>query len=222
MKNVLLFIAAFLYATIILAQNGPKKDPADFLPIGYVIYEKITGDLNKDSVPDCVLIIKATDKSKIVMVENRGALDRNRRGIIILFNKNNQYELAAKNYTCFSSENEDGGVYFPPDLSVEIKKSNLYVHYAHGRYGYWRYTFRFKNADFDLIGYDASSGGVIIDKETSINFLTKKKMERVNVNDNAEGGDEVFKTTWRTIKVNGLIKLTGIKDFDELDVSGDE
>lgn len=222
MKNVLLFTVTFFYSAVAFGQAGQKKDPADFLPAGYVIYEKIIGDLNKDSVPDCVLIIKGTDKSKMVTVENRGESDRNRRGIIILFSKDNQYELAAKNYTCFSSENEDGGAYFPPDLSVEIKKNNLYVHYAHGRYGYWRYTFRYKNADFDLIGYDASSGGVIIDKETSINFLTKRKMERINVNDNAAGGDEVFKTTWKTIKVNGLIKLTAIKDFDELDVSGDE
>ncbi|MFV8332131.1 hypothetical protein [Flavobacterium sp. GSP14] len=126
--------------------------------------------------------------------------------------------MASKNYGCFSSENEDGGVYFPPELSVEIKKGNLCVHYAHGRYGFWKYTFRFKNSDFDLIGYDESNGGVVIESETSINFLTKKKLEKVNVNKNVEGGDEVFKQVWKNISINKLIKLSEIIDFDEFEI----
>ena len=175
--------------------------------------------MNKDGIEDCVLIIKGTDTSKIITDEYRGKLDRNRRGIIVLFNKKDHYELAVKNYNCFSSENEDGGVYFAPELSVEIKKGNLHVHYGHGRYGYWQYTFRFQNSDFELIGYDESNGGVVIESETSINFLTKMKQKKVNTNENAQGGDEVFKETWKKISVNKIIKLSEIKDFDELDMS---
>ena len=99
-------------------------DPISFIPKEYVIFEKVFGDLNMDGLPDCVLIIKGTDKTKIINDEYRGKLDRNRRGIIVLFKKNDHYDLATKNYDCFSSENEDGGVYFPPELSVEIKKVN--------------------------------------------------------------------------------------------------
>jgi hypothetical protein len=176
--------------------------------------------LNKDAVEDFILIIKATDTSKIITDEYRGKLDRNRRGIIVLLNKKDHYEVAVKNYSCFSSENEDGGVYFPPGLSIEIKKGNLYVHYGHGRYGYWEYTFRFHNTDLELIGYDESSNrGPIINRQTSISFLSKKKKETVNTNENAEGGDEVFKETWKNISVDRLIKLSEIKDFDELDMS---
>ena len=196
-----------------------KQNPIDFLPKGFVVFEKINGDLDKDGVEDCVLIIKGTDKNNIVKDEYRGKLDRNRRGIIVLFNKNNHYELAIKNYDCFSSENEDGGVYFAPELSMEIKNGILNVHYGHGRYGYWKYAFRFKNSDFELIGYDQSNGGPVIESETSINFLSKKKQEKVNTNENAEGGDEVFKETWKNITVNKLIKLSEIKDFDDLDMS---
>ena len=86
----------------------------------------VKGDLNKDALEDIVLIIKGTDKSKIIEDENRGKLDRNRRGIIVLLNKGNYYQLAAENYDCFSSENEDGGVYFAAELNVEIKKGNLH------------------------------------------------------------------------------------------------
>ena len=191
-------------------------DPISFIPKKYVIFEKVFGDLNMDGLPDCVLIIKGTDKTKIINDEYRGKLDRNRRGIIVLFKKNDHYDLATKNYDCFSSENEDGGVYFPPELSVEIKKGKLYVTYGHGRYGYWGYTFRFQKSDFELIGYDESNGAVVISSETSINYLTKIKATKKNINENAEGGDEVFKKTNKKIQVKKLIKLSEIKDFDGL------
>src|SRR5260221_924364 len=219
MKRLLILLSTFFTVTL-FGQTEEEKEPSNFLPNGYVIVEKINDDLNKDGIEDCVLIIKGTDKSKIVTDEYRGKLDSTSRGIIILFNKKDHYELAVKNYDCFSSENEDGGVYFPPELSIEIKKGNLYAHYGHGRYGYWEYTFRFQNSDFELIGYDESSdSGPIVNSETSINFLNKKKQEKVNVNENAEGGDEVFKETWKNIKVDRLIKLSEIKDFDELDMT---
>ena len=196
-----------------------KKNPNDFLQKGFIVFEKIKGDLNNDGIEDCVLIIKGTDKKQIIIDEYRGKLDRNRRGIIVLLDKKNHYELAIKNESCFSSENEDGGVYFAPELSVEIKKGNLFVHYGHGRYGYWQYNFRYQESDFELIGYESSNGGAVIESETSINFLSKKKQEKVNTIKNAEGGDEVFEETWKKIKVNRLIKLSEIKDFDELDMS---
>ena len=218
MKKLLIFLITTLTTTA-FGQVELKQNPSDYLPKGYVIFEKIIGDLNKDGIEDCVLIIKGTDTSKIIKDEYRGKLDRNRRGIIVLFNKKDHYELTVKNYNCFSSENEDGGVYFAPELSVEIKKGNLHVHYGHGRYGYWQYTFRFQNSDFELIGYDESNGGVVIESETSINFLTKMKQKKVNTNENAQGGDEVFKETWKKISVNKIIKLSEIKDFDELDMS---
>ena len=113
MKKLLIFLITTLTTTA-FGQVELKQNPSDYLPKGYVIFEKIIGDLNKDGIEDCVLIIKGTDTSKIITDEYRGKLDRNRRGIIVLFNKKDHYELAVKNYNCFSSENEDGGVYFAP------------------------------------------------------------------------------------------------------------
>lgn len=216
MKSLLILLTTII-TSFSFGQNPQDKDLKKFLPKGYVLFEKIKGDLNKDGLDDIALIIKATDKSKIINDEYRGELDRNRRGIIILLNKKNRYELVTKNYNCFSSENEDGGVYFAPELSVEIKKGNLYVHYGHGRYGFWKYTFRLKNLDLELIGYDSTNGGAVIESETSINFLSKKKLERINVNHESEGGDEVFRETWSKIKSNKIIKLSEIVDFDNLE-----
>ena len=207
------------------------QNPSDFVPKGYLIqryeggvfaegWNEIKGDLNNDGLEDIVLVIKGTDMHKIITDEDRGKLDRNRRGIIVLFNKKDHYELATKNYDCFSSENEDGGVYSAPELSVEIKKGRLFIHYLHGRYGDWSYTFRFQNSDFELIGYDENNNrGPVTESQTSINFSTKKKCENVNTNLNADDGEEKFKTTWGKIKIDKLIKLSKIKDFDELDLS---
>ena len=217
--NKLLIILLLTWTTTVFGQVEEKQQPSDFLPKGYVVFEKINGDLNKDGALDCVLIIKGTNKDSFVVNQFDEKVDRNRRGIIILFNKNDHYELAIKNDECFSSENEDGGVYFPPELSIKISKGNLYALYSHGRYGYWQYTFRYQNSDFELIGYDEGNGSAVVDSETSINFLTKKKQKKVNTNENAEGGDEVFTETWENIKVNRLIKLSEIKDFYELDMS---
>ena len=195
------------------------KPIADFIPAGYKILHEIHGDLNKDGAEDCVVIIKGTNKENVITDEYRGKLDRNRRGIIVLFNANKDYILATKNYDCFSSENEDGGVYFPPDLEVSVEKGKLYVHYGHGRYGYWTYTFRHQKSDFELIGYDSSDNfGPVVNSETSINFLTKKKVTKTNTNENAESGDEVFEEKTEKIKVDKLIRLSEIKDFDELEI----
>ena len=218
MRQLFLLIAVF-FTTTLFGQTKQEKELSNFVPKGFVISERINGDLNKDGIADCVLIIQGTDKKKIITDENSEKVDRNRRGIIILFNKNHHYELATKNYDCFSSANEDGGVYFAPELSIDIIKGNLCIHYGHGRYGFFRYTFRFQDSDFKLIGYDSSDdSGPVVNRETSINFLSKKKQIKENTNQNAtEEGDEIFKETWAKIQINKLVKLSDIKDFDKLD-----
>lgn len=213
--------------------NERHENPLDFIPKGYVLYtydggvsasgwKNITGDLNKDGKKDVVLIIKAISKSNIFQDEYRGELDRNRRGIIVLINKGNFYESISQNLNCFSSENEDGGVYFAPELGVEILKGNLKITYAHGRYGYWNYTFRFQNKDMELIGYDSyQSRGPIPQSEESINFLTKKKLFRDNLNkdDDNDNYVEKYKDTWTTFTIDKLLKLSEIDDFDELELN---
>ncbi len=200
-----------------MKQIMPADSITSFLPKGYTLFEKSRGDLNSDGKEDVILMIKGTDKNDFFKDENRGLLDRNRRGLIVLFKKENGYELADKNVDCFSSENEDGGVYFAPELSVEANKGKLIIHYGHGRYGFWSYTFRYQNSGFALIGYDASSNqGPTVLQETSINFITKKKIEKVNINPDIQDGAEVFEEKVSKVKESALLKLSKIIDFDEL------
>ncbi len=215
--------AVFTYKNQIPTEKSNTTNPClekalKAIPKGYVVYDTIYGDLNNDKLEDCVLMIKATDKNNIVVDEYRGELDRNRRGIIVVFNGNTTCEVVAKNYNCFSSENEEGGAYYAPELYLEIEKGNLYIKYAHGRYGYWNYTFRYRNANFELIGYDSHQhNGPPLLHQTSINFLTYKKQERENVSENPEDED-TFTETWTTLPKRKRLLLTEIKDFDELEV----
>lgn len=195
------------------------KSPTEFVPAGYVVFEKIQGDLNKDNQADYVFIIKGTDRNNVVKDEYRGELERNRRGIIIAFKSQDGYELVLENSDCFSSENEDGGVYFAPELSVTISKGNLRLHYAHGRYGYRTYSFRYQNSDFELIGYDDSvNRGPVVERSVSINLLSKKMRIRENINENAKGGDERFKESWKKFALSKPIRLREIVNFDEFEL----
>lgn len=192
-----------------------------FIPKSYVLFDAVEGDLNKDGKADTALIIKGTDPSKWVTDENRGKLDRNRRGIIILLNqstkqKPNQYSKYLQNLDCFSSDNEESGVSHAPRLGVGIKKGLLDIYYADGRYGYWRFLFRLQDQDMRLIGYDGSSNyGPYIESEVSINFLTGRTVYRKNTNKSGEG-DPKFKETIRKYPVKPMY-LSKIKDFDEFD-----
>lgn len=219
--KIIILAAFLLLGTNVFGQPILKtaKTATEFVPSGYVVHSEIQGDLNKDNQLDYVFIIKGRDKNNFIKDEHRGELDRNRRGIIIAIKNNDHYDLVIENRSCFSSENEDGGVYYPPELDVSIDKGILLFHYAHGRYGYWRYKFQYRNQDFELIGYDSSSNqGPVVERETSINFITKKGKIRENTNQDAEGGDEKFKETWKTFKLLKPISLREISDFDNFDV----
>lgn len=213
------------FPTLIWAENKSpeeirlKEDSSrykSYIPRSYRLTEVITGDLNKDRKTDVVLIVKATDPAKWVNDEYQGKLDRNRRGIIVLVNENGQYKKIIQNLSCFSSEYEDGGVYYAPELLLSVEQGLLNVHYAHGRYGYWRYRFQLKEYDLQLVGYDNSDNfGPYINSQTSINYLTQRKLVRENINKNRNDDTPKFKETW--YKMNQVpVYLSKIKDFDRL------
>ena len=190
-------------------------DPAEFVPAGYVISHEIDGDLNNDGEPDRVLIIKGTDKDKIVQDANRGELDQNCRGILIAFKKGNLYELVLENRSCFTSENEEDGDYLPPELSVRIENDTLFIHYAYGRSGEWSYTFQYQNSDFELIQFDRSENrGSVVERAVSIDFQMKKMLTRENENQaTEEGDDEEFTGILEDFILTKPIVLREIVDF---------
>lgn len=199
-----------------------STNPENLIRPDETIYETVSGDLNKDGKDDCVIITKQT-KKRLTSVKNQfgDRVDRNRRGILIAFKNADDYNTVLAIPNCFLSENEDGGVYFAPELFVEVVKGNLKIHYAHGRYGFWTYLFRYQNNNFELIGYDESNNrGPVTERSVSINFLTGKMKTQRNTNPDADSGEEVFDEAWQDIEMNALVKLTDITSFEDFDISG--
>lgn len=217
------YLRLFLITALITSCSSTKlnnRNASGFIPENYVLYEQHEADLNNDGIPDCVLLIKNTNPEHIVVNRFDKTVDRNRRGVIVLFQKNNKYQLIDKNIDCFYSENEDGGVYYAPQLSVKTDNGDIIFNYEHGRYGSWSYKFRLLDKSYALIEYHSESTfGPVVNTETTINFLTKEKVVSKNINEDAEGNDEVFEDTTSTINIAQLIKLSEIKDFEELQLA---
>ncbi|WP_444930607.1 hypothetical protein ACJJIF_02170 [Microbulbifer sp. SSSA002] len=214
----LIFTAVLLWGTGTLPEDIPIAENSlhRLTPNGYIVTDKIYGDLNGDNKEDVVLLIKESHKGKLPDNKRITEVRSNRRGVIVAFRSQQKYETATKNLNCFSSESEDGGTYFPPDLDIRIEKGNLHFHYLHGRYGYWSYSFRNRDNDFELIGYEHSlHRGPTVISVTSINFLTQKKLLKENI---GEGHEERFKETWSSFTLDKRIRLSEIHSFDSLDI----
>lgn len=216
--NKTIILISFILLNIV---NGFGQDIifSDFIPKGYIEYDKCFGDLNKDGLKDCVLMIKKVDTTHVIINRFGNKVDRNRRGVIILFRNKNGFQIVDENYDCFLSENEDGGLYYPPQLSVEIKMNSLLFNYEHGRYGFWNYEFQFQDTNFVLTEYESSNNrGPIVESELHINFLTKIKSTKVNISQDEEVEDEVLEETRNSIELDHLIRLSEIKYFEGLEM----
>lgn len=225
MRLYLSTLVLTLILTACSAEAGDSKADlnesiARLVPNDYILTESIQGDLNGDRIKDHILIVKGTKKNDIVKNNSNETVDRNRRGIVIALSNSNEHQVTLKNVDCFSSENEDGGAYYSPELFVETKNGNLKISYLHGRYGYQSYTFRFQNSDFELIGFDSSENrGPVVLRTTSINFSTRRIQTKDNINKEAEEEKEIFKTTWKNFPPIKAIKLSEISDFDRLNIA---
>lgn len=189
-----------------------------FVPKGYKTIDKIYGDLNADGLQDCVLIIKGTDPTQEVINRFGKKVDRNRRGIVVLVKDKDAYQVATKNYSCFISENEDGGVYYAPQLEIAINQGLLNVVFEHGRYGHWEYSFKYQNSSLQLIAYQETRGGAIIEHITTIDFNSKIRVDSMNTNQ--EGGkNAVFEDHEKAIRIDRLLNFSDIDAFEDLDMS---
>ncbi len=191
--------------------------PEDAVKSEYTIVEKIKGDLNQDGQADYVFIVKGTQKEYIT-TENGTTVDNNRRGILVVLQRKNKWEVLVKNYTCLPSLKEKVSVYMNPEISFSIARNNFYVHYSHGRYGYWKYTFRYRKNQMVLIGYDAvDKNGAVIQQEISINFNNKKRLIRTNLRATSSVEESEFREQWDTLPKVPNYVLDKISDFDTLD-----
>ena len=206
----------------LFAQEQLTKEIKDLIPTGHEVLDIASGDLNSDGRKDYVLLLRSSDHNKVPKVNNQEKIHLTRRGLLVILSNKNKHEIVVQNLDCFSSENVEGGLYYTPELFINIKRGNLYINFAHGKNGSWKYTFRSHGRDFALIGFDQiypseyKSDYVLFD-EKSINYLTHKQLVRKVVNV-SKSGNEIFKEIWNIIPKQDSKFLSAIKNFDDIEM----
>jgi len=177
--GVLLSLAVVTLSASAFAQaTADEQKLIKRIPAGYVLYhdryndETLTavGDLNGDGADDYALVVAKSG-------------DDNFAGIMIFFKDGGDYKLALDNRACFNRDSDlENGMSAPSSISVE--KGNLYFRYQE-IYNCDRavhtYTVRYRNSEFEVIGYDyvyVSCGrygeGTI---KKSVNFPARKQLD---------------------------------------------
>jgi len=174
-----------------VAKQGQKD--SDFVPKGWKIEEKISGDLNQDKITDYAL----------TLVEDRPSAadqpaDRNRALVILLAGKDGTLTNAAvadKLLRCTSCGGAFYGVMDAP-ASVKIEKGVIVIGSEYGSRWVSETTYRFRYDEqpsmFILIGFDYASrdrakGDVWVE---STNYLTGKRITTIG-----KGKRDTKKTT---------------------------
>ena len=209
-KKVLFFIfLLFIICSFnLLAINFPQRanKVEKFIPKGWKSVLKKEGDLNNDNIKDVVLVIQEDNPENFIPIFNAyedltGFIDGNRMMMLILLkDKNSQYNLIAKNEKDFivsegkSVENRGkiemfSSHDFDEDLSkaISIENNTLHIFTAGGNHegvSFSEYIFKYQNNKFELIHLKGNSDKTYISTEIkfsfSIDFLSKKiKKERL-------------------------------------------
>lgn len=167
-----------------LANTG--KSSKDFVPKGWVIECQQTGDINKDQIPDLILILHQNDGKK--RIENRSGIgvetmNSNPRILVVALGLPNQrgFRLEVQNHS-FIPRHTIPTMNDPLSSCPKINKGTLHITLGYwanaGTWSTWEYTyiFWFQDSALRLIGYEYNSAqrntGELNSK--SANYLTCK------------------------------------------------
>jgi hypothetical protein len=162
---------------------------------------EVIGDLNKDSLPDKVIVTQDT--------LNENALYR----LQVFFKEpNGQFKLIVTTTKIIEPQYPDGrDGYRTDDFSdVTINKGVLSVNFQLLR-GHFEYKFRYQNGNFELIGFsEGYSDGQGVVSSTDFNLSTGiriEKSERYDI-------DKILSYKKKKILIRPLPKLQDIKPFE--------
>ena len=190
------------------------------------LYDAIKGDLNKDGIDDVAVVTQETFKEKFMPFSDGcdestkddkwcQIVNKNRRGVVILLSNGDKYEAVVTKRDIFESPNEDGGAYFPPELVVEIKNSELKFFYSYGKYGYWEYIFALDGKDFKLVRYFSSdNNGPKPEHIVQMDFINHRLEKSANL---LYQGNEEYKRYEECIeKYKSLYDVQEEDDYDAI------
>ena len=143
-KHILFSAVMFTTGSPLAAQDMPH-------PPQYTVYYQAAGDLDKDNIPEKVVIYNTPDTN----AENGGSI----REIIIYKQSGTQWIPWHRSREALL-DGKSGGMMGDPFQEMEIDKGILKILQAGGSSWQWnRYDkYRFQNGRFELIGYTSEFG----------------------------------------------------------------
>jgi hypothetical protein len=194
-----------------------------FVPPGWKLETKVVGDLNRDGVPDLVLVLREDNPKNLVEHDILGdnPLNTNPRILAIAFgSKAGPYTLQLQNHTLIPRREvptvedplEEGNV----AIDRDVLRLKLDYFMSAGSWSAFNVTFRFRhqNGRHLLIGFDRYSfhRGSGESTDVSINFLTGKIRTATGDMANADK-----KVRWTTLQNRTLLTMEQIGNGLEFD-----
>ena len=141
-----------------------------FIPNGWNLIKKATGDLNNDGLEDIAGVIEYNKPY------NKSALEKAPpRILFIALREKNGYRLSIQTEKAILKADQ-GGVWGDPFESISVNRGSLLIKFYGGSNYRWAYNYRFsyQNASWNLIGYTSNSWytGTGAGKREDYNLLT--------------------------------------------------
>lgn len=189
MKNSMKYFWLFLLLLLpVLGQcidfptiKTKAKNIKEFVPKNWRVIETEWGDLNCDNKKDIVMVLQCTDPSNKMRAGDSSRTDASPRILLIAFKDSfaNSYNLALQSNTFILPH--DQSVADEPFQGMKINHDMVQFNFHvwmkdSARTCNCSYKFRYQNARFELVGYDAVGMKQVSGEmeKVSINFSTKK------------------------------------------------
>ncbi len=193
-----------------------SRNIMEFIPEGWSLLDSASGDLNKDTFKDYVLIFQYNDS---VSIEDVLITQPRFLGIFFWDNNLKTYTLIDQNNSFIL--NHDAPNMDDPFDEILIEKNVLLIKFKfwYSSGSWWTstavYKFRFDKNDFALIGFDSweMHRATMETKSYSINFLSKKYTVSTEKPLNDDPSNEEFERTeeWKTFKLEKLKTLKNLE-----------
>lgn len=195
----------------------PRQAPVaeKFVPSGWKLEKQERADLNGDGKADLLLLLRQNEPRNIVSNEDGlgvDALDTNPRILAAAFGTASGYRLILENHTLIPRH--DSPTIDDPLGEVSIVRGTLQVSlHFWASAGSWstsqtKFTFRYQEGCFKLIGYDSNETHRASGETTniSVNYSTRKMSQQSdNISEDKPG-----KTIWKSLPARPKLCLDEI------------
>lgn len=208
-----IFSIVFVLFSVMMSAQGLQKRGAsldDLIPTGWT-HDETTGDLNKDGIPDLVIIATPDFKENIIVREDGCQRNHNQPVFAIYFGTADHEFALWRQYDEIIPKNDSEFMTYEWNLEITTRGTLRIDLSSYSSMGSYQspsstYVYRYQDGDFFLIGKDSQclsrNTGELV--EISENYLTHKQQ---SIKSNAF--DDTIKPVekWKSIPKKPLERL---------------